>query len=131
MGMHHLEDCMWKNIDETIAKPNLTESDMKCLGMAVDILKDLETIEAMRNYGGNESEYYPESFTDRRGMTHYRSEPMMRDSMRRSPTTGRYVSRDGGTMAQLTAMYENAANEHERANMQKLMDFAKNNLDNY
>ena len=34
-------------------------------------------------------------------------------------------------MAQLTAMYENAANEHERANMQKLMDFAKNNLDNY
>lgn len=66
----------------------------------------------------------------------------------RSPMTGRFVSRDGypmndtsytmaynsnegGTMAQLQRMRDNAKNEHERMEMEKLLNFAKNNLDNY
>jgi hypothetical protein len=66
----------------------------------------------------------------------------------RSPMTGRFVSRDvypmndtsytmaynsneGGTMAQLQRMRDNAKNEHERMEIEKLLNFAKNNLDNY
>lgn len=133
--IHNLKSCMWRNINETVSKPNLTESDVKCIGEAVDILKDLETIEAMKNYGGNESEYYPESFANGRGRSSYGNHPyynsMTNNSMRRSPNTGRYVSMDGGVMAQLNAMYDNASNEHERKNLEKLMNFASNNLDNY
>lgn len=54
--------------------------------------------------------------------------------------TGKFVSRgtsyddysnEGGTMAQLQRMRDNAKNERERMEMEKLMNFAKNNLDNY
>lgn len=42
-----------------------------------------------------------------------------------------YNSNEGGTMAQLQRMRDNAKNEHERMEMEKLLNFAKNNLDNY
>jgi hypothetical protein len=143
MEFKHLEEVMHRNINDTIdAKHNLSYEEMKCISEAVDVLKDIETIRAMRMYGGGESEYYPESFADRvhmGGMSGIRG---------RSPMTGRFVSRDGypmndtsytmaynsnegGTMAQLQRMRDNAKNEHERMEMEKLLNFAKNNLDNY
>ena len=131
MEFKYLEEVMHRNINDTIdAKHNLSYEEMKCIGEAVDVLKDIETIRAMRTYGGGESEYYPESFTYR-GVSGVRG---------RSPMTGRFVSRgmsyddysnEGGTMAQLQRMRDNAKNEHERMEMEKLMNFAKNNLDNY
>ena len=126
---HELKEYLWENIEDTIAtKKNPTEMDMKCLGMAVDILKDLETIDAMHRYGGDEYDYSEASYTSRR---RYPDMGDWHSNTARSPRTGRYVSMEGGTMAHLQQMYDNAKNDHERANMQKLMDFAKNNLDNY
>ena len=127
MGYNKLKDYLWDNIEDTInVKKNPSEIDMHCLGMAVDMLKDIATIEAMNRYGGDEYDYSEASYTGRRMSMDDRY-----SNTARSPRTGRYVSMEGGTMAHLQQMYDNARSEHERANIQKLMDFTKNNLDNY
>lgn len=53
-----LQELLECEIDKTIAKGEITAPDLKALGEAVDILKDIETTRAMEEYGGNEDEEY-------------------------------------------------------------------------
>lgn len=135
MEFRHLEEVMHRNINDTIdAKRNLSYEEMKCIGEAVDVLKDIETIRAMRMYGGGESEYYPESFARGGGGRGGNSNARGRSSMTGRGSYGMSYddySNEGGTMARLQRMRDNAKNERERMEMDKLMSFAKNNLDNY
>lgn len=135
METMRLKEYLWHNINETITtRKNPSEADMKCLGHAVDMLKDIATIEAMEEYGEDyeHSELaYPHVYNGYSGVGRRRGR--MSRTGTRYPNMDGYgeYSMNGGTMVHLQSMYENAGNERERANIQKLMDFAKNNLDNY
>lgn len=134
--MYDLKDMILCDIDETVKKGQINPADYQALGEAVDIIKDIETIEAMRNYeyqdqevsgamsGGrmypmgrfnsyNGGGYSGNSYGSYGGTSYERG---------RSPRTGRYVSRDDETMAKLNNMMASAANDQERATIQRMMD---------
>lgn len=134
--MHDLKDMILCDIDETVKKGQINPADYQALGEAVDIIKDIETIEAMRNYeyqdqevsgamsGGrmypmghfnsyNGGGYSGNSYGSYGGSSYERG---------RSPRTGRYVSRDDETMAKLNNMMASAATDQERATIQRMMD---------
>lgn len=130
--MHDLKDMILCDIDETVKKGQINPADYQALGEAVDIIKDIETIEAMRNYeyetpemsgamsggrmypmGRYNSGYSGNSYGSYGGSSYERG---------RSPRTGRYVSRDDETMAKLNNMMASAANDQERATIQRMMD---------
>ena len=46
--MYDLKDMILCDIDETVKKGQINPADYQALGEAVDIIKDIETIEAMR-----------------------------------------------------------------------------------
>ena len=130
--MHDLKDMILCDIDETVKKGQISPADYQALGEAVDIIKDIETIEAMRNYeyetpemsgamsgcrmypmGRYNSGYSGNSYNSYGGYSGERG---------RSPRTGRYVSRDDETTAKLQNMMASAQTEQERATIQRMMD---------
>ena len=130
--MHDLKDMILCDIDETVKKGQISPADYQALGEAVDIIKDIETIEAMRNYeyetpemsgamsggrmypmGRYNSGYSGNSYNSYSGYSGERG---------RSPRTGRYVSRDDETTAKLQNMMASATTEQERATIQRMMD---------
>ena len=130
--MHDLKDMILCDIDETVKKGQISPADYQALGEAVDIVKDIETIEAMRNYeyetpemsgamsggrmypmGRYNSGYSGNSYGSYGGYSGERG---------RSPRTGRYVSRDDETTAKLQNMMASATTEQERATIQRMMD---------
>ena len=130
--MHDLKDMILCDIDETVKKGQISPADYQALGEAVDIIKDIETIEAMRNYeyetpemsgamsggrmypmGRYNSGYSGNSYGSYGGSSYERG---------RSPRTGRYVSRDDETTAKLQNMMASAQTEQERATIQRMMD---------
>ena len=130
--MHDLKDMILCDIDETVKKGQISPADYQALGEAVDIIKDIETIEAMRNYeyetpemsgamsggrmypmGRYNSGYSGNSYGSYGGYSGERG---------RSPRTGRYVSRDDETTAKLQNMMASAQTEQERATIQRMMD---------
>ena len=137
--MYDLKDMILCDIDETVKKGQINPADYQALGEAVDIIKDIETIEAMRNY-----EYQDQEVSG--AMSGGRMYPMGRfnsynggysgnsynsygnnyggysGERGRSPRTGRYVSRDDETMAKLNNMMASAATDQERATIQRMMD---------
>ena len=119
--MHDLKDMILCDIDETVKKGQINPADYQALGEAVDIIKDIETIEAMRNY-----EYETPEMSG--AMSGGRMYPMGRynsgysGERGRSPRTGRYVSRDDETTAKLQNMMASAQTEQERATIQRMMD---------
>lgn len=130
--MYDLKDMILCDIDETVKKGQINPADYQALGEAVDIIKDIETIEAMRNYeyetpemsgamsggrmypmGRYNTGYSGNSYSSYGGSSYERG---------RSPRTGRYVSRDDETMAKLNNMMASAATDQERATIQRMMD---------
>lgn len=135
--MHDLKDMILCDIDETVKKGQINPADYQALGEAVDIIKDIETIEAMRNYEYQDQEVsgamsggrmYPmgrygyNNWTDGRSYGNSYNDGNYSGARGRSPRTGRYVSRDDETMAKLNNMMASAANEQERATIQRMMD---------
>lgn len=49
--LNMLSDRLCKDIDESVHEEKLTPATMEMLDKAVDIIKDIETIRAMENYG--------------------------------------------------------------------------------
>lgn len=121
--MNDLKDMILCDIEDTVKKGQIAPGDYQVLGEAIDIVKDIKTIEAMRNY-----EYETPEMSG--AMSGGRSYPMGRYSGNygssyergRSPRTGRYVSRDDETMAKLQNMMQSAQTEQERATIQRMMD---------
>ena len=48
--LHNLKECLEKEIDEIVSSSRMTSQDLNHLDKAVDIIKDIETIWAMKNY---------------------------------------------------------------------------------
>ena len=135
--MHDLKDMILCDIDETVKKGQINPADYQALGEAVDIIKDIETIEAMRNYEYQDQEVsgamsggrmYPmgrygyNNWTDGRSYGNSYNDGNYSGARGRSARTGRYVSRDDETMAKLNNMMASATNEQERATIQRMMD---------
>lgn len=73
------------------SKPDISPTELDRLDKAIDIIKDIKTIEAMEDAGYSNT--YPYSYDDGMNYTHGRnSYARGRDSM------GRYYSRDAGPM---------------------------------
>ena len=135
-----IKDRLGEDIKDILKKTDMNMEELECLGKAVDILKDISTIETMDKYGGID-EYSSASFAVKMPKTY--TEQYNERSMRRgrSPITGRYVSRNNMTedmeptmrysmdyeplrsrhsindriVDALERMYGNAVTEHEKS----------------
>lgn len=143
-----IEEKLNDNICDLLKKENMSKEDVTILGMAVDILKDISTVEAMDEYGDARDRY--EDGTS-----------MMRG---RSPRTGKFVSMDDRTLNNTSGMrydyprmsydersythdgqsmhsvddrmvdamermYGDAASEYERSKIDKVIHYIRNNMD--
>lgn len=144
-----IEEKLDSDICELIKKPNMSRDELMMLGQAVDILKDISTVKAMDAYGGNEDEYSSASFASRamtrRSMDYSRGyEDGMSMAQNRSPRTGRFVSGNDGwdvhpngydgrsghsindrMIDNIERMYDNAGTEHERAEIQDVINYIR------
>lgn len=134
-----IEEKLDSDICELIKKPNMSRDELMMLGQAVDILKDISTVKAMDAYGGNEDDYSSASFASRsmtrRSMDYSRGyEDGMSMAQNRSPRTGRFVSgydgRSGHSINDrmidnIERMYDNAGTEHERAEIQDVINYIR------
>lgn len=134
-----IEEKLNDNICDLLKKENMTKEDVTILGMAVDILKDISTVEAMDEYGEREDRYESKASMARG----------------RSPRTGRYVSMDDRPMHDISRtrydyprvsyeghrsmhaieermvdsmehMYDGASSEYERARIDEVIRFIRN-----
>lgn len=141
------KDRMEEELDQLNRKEQFTKEDICIMGELVDMLKDIETVEAMkeaaaqgysRDYGRDYSRGYDEDYAygsyERRGNSNEGSYRRGRDSM------GRYVSRDGQSyrgnsyeegysrhsndeiIKHLEQMMMNARNPEERENYRKTIE---------
>lgn len=149
-ALKELKHVLEKEIEEITKKNDISPTELERLDKAVDIIKDIETICAMKDYGydredeGYSQAYYPRYMRDE-GM---RSRDMWEggSSYRRGrdAMTGRYVSRDmpryymddrsygyGGYSGHankedikmdLREMMNNAKSDKERMAIQQLLD---------
>lgn len=145
-----IEEKLDSDICELLKKPNMSRDELMMLGQAVDILKDISTVKAMDAYGGNEDDYSSASFASRamtrRSMDYSRGyEDGMSMAQNRSPRTGRFVSGNDGwdtsgrrymdgrsghsindrMVDNIERMYDNAGTEHERAEIQDVINYIR------
>lgn len=144
-----IEEKLDSDICELIRKPNMSRDELMMLGQAVDILKDISTVKAMDVYGGNEDDYSSASLASRamtrRSMDYSRGyEDGMSMAQNRSPRTGRFVSGNDGwdihsngydgrsghsindrMIDNIERMYDNAGTEHERAEIQDVINYIR------
>lgn len=116
--MYALQDLILCDIDAITKKGKIEPSEYPILGEAVDILKDLKTIEAMEEYGES-----PEvsGYMRRSSYNSYNNGGY--STMRgRDARTGRYMSRDNSTMAKLQHMMDTASTEQERQTISRMMN---------
>lgn len=55
--LYKLKDHLEKEITKVVDKGDITPVELKSIGEAVDVLKDIETICAMKEYGDDDSSY--------------------------------------------------------------------------
>lgn len=129
--MFKLQDMILCDIDEITKKGSIKPEEYEMIGEAVDILKDLKTIEAMDEYGESPemSGYMPRYRMNGGYSGNYGSYgngntmPAGNSTMRgRDARTGRYMSRDDGTMAKLSNMMATAQTEQERQIISRMMN---------
>lgn len=144
-----IEEKLDSDICELLKKPNMSRDELMMLGQAVDILKDISTVKAMDAYGGNEDDYSSASFASRamtrRSMDYSRGyEDGMSMAQNRSPRTGQFVSGNDGwdvhpngydgrsghsindrMIDNIERMYGNADTEHERAEIQDVINYIR------
>ena len=144
-----IEEKLDSDICELLKKPNMSRDELMMLGQAVDILKDISTVKAMHAYCGNEDDYSSASFASRamtrRSMDYSRGyDDGMSMAQNRSPRTGRFVSGNDGwdvrhheydgrsghsindrMVDNIERMYDNAGTEHERAEIQDVINYIR------
>lgn len=124
-----LKEMVEDEIDKIVKKGEIDEKCLEYLDKLVDISKDIDTINAMNEYGGEEPGYsqmrrpYYNSYDD--GMTN-RNSYQRRDGMgryMRSYDNGGGYSRGGGNIAaRLESMMAEASTEHEREAIRRALE---------
>ena len=128
--LYSIEDKMMDELKRICAKPEMSQSDLENVYKMVDIIKDVSTVEAMRDAGYSQANYrvsyddpsmsygrysnrsYDDGYSERRG----------RDAM------GRYTSRDGysthneSMIDMLKDKMHNTASEVERENYRRVIE---------
>jgi len=126
-SLDNLKSVLEREIDKVTAKGEITPTEIKAVGDAVDILKDIETICAMKEYGQEDDMYSMENrgYSTRR-MTRYPD--VYRDSYDgsyngyddMSYNRGRNYSRHSEKeemIEKLERMMNNATSEKERRDL--------------
>ena len=117
--LYDLHDLVMKDICATVAKGQLTPTDYQNLDKAVDIVKDIRTIEAMDQYGETDYEVSSRAMSGRYYPQYYDNGSYERG---RSARTGRYVSMDHDPYMHLNSMMAESNDPNERAVIQRVMD---------
>ena len=117
--LYDLHDLVMKDICATVAKGALSPTDYQNLDKAVDIIKDIKTIEAMEQYGETDYEVSSRAMSDRYFPRYYDNGSYERG---RSARTGRYVSMDHDPYTHLNNMMAESQDPNERAVIQRVMD---------
>lgn len=128
--LYSIEDKMMDELKRICNKPEMSQSDLENVYKMVDIIKDVSTVEAMRDAGYSQANYrvsyddpsmsytrygnrsYDDGYSDRRG----------RDAM------GRYTSRDGysthneSMIDMLKDKMHNTTSEVERENYRRVIE---------
>ena len=128
-ALEQLKELLEEEIKKVTKKGDITPAEVEAMYKVVDIIKDIDTIEAMEEYGeDNDGEYSRRGYSSRRpymdGGSYRRSRGM----------NGRYVSRDrsyrgysmeesrDAMMAKLEEAMNEATTEHERQAIMACMD---------
>ena len=104
----------------------LTPDTVKTIGMAVDIMKDISTIEGMEQYTEGYSGHYPERGWSVTPMYSYENR-MRNDYSRRRDNMGRYSRSD--EIEHLERMMQDAKSDSERDSLRKAI-IALENMNN-
>lgn len=112
-------DLVKREIDKEVAKGSLTPDSIRTIGYAIDVVKDIKTIEAMEEYGDDGySGHYPDKGW--RVMPHYAYDEMPeRSYARRRDSMGRY-SRDD-----YDSSYRGYSRDEKIDHLQRMMDESK------
>ena len=115
--LYSIEDKVLDELDQICRKPDWSPSDVEMIYKMVDIVKDIETVDAMKQAGYSQTNAYtyPESrYSERRG----------RDSMGRftSRDNSYYAGHDGSMIEMLRDKMHNASTEAERENYRRVID---------
>ena len=142
-----IEEKLNDNICDLLKKENMSKEDVTILGMAVDILKDISTVEAMDEYGEREDRYESRAsmararsprtgrFVSTEGYDQSWEMPTMRNMYPRvsygEPVYTRDAQRSGHSVEDrmidtMERMYDGAASEYERASIDKVIHFIRN-----
>lgn len=113
-------------IDKEVAKGSLTPETIRTIGYAIDVIKDIKTIEAMESEYGY-SGHYPERGWNVRPYYSYEDAPDYSYARRRD-SMGRYSREDGYSrkMDDLERMMNEARSEDERELYRKLIEKERN-----
>lgn len=105
-----LKGLLGDKIEEVVRRGDLSSSELECMDKAVDIIKDIETIEAMRNYGEDE-------YSSRATRRYYDGDG------RRMGQSRQMYSRNGGDMVhKLEALMSEAHTDEERRTISEMID---------
>ena len=132
--LYKIEDMLCDELEDIAKQKELTSSNLETLDVAVDIIKDIETISAMKQeYGSSDNSGYSQGYFGRMPVYMYddmgmrqggssyargRSGDAQRDSR------GRYMSAgySGDTKEELERLMSTAKNEREREAIRNALD---------
>ena len=132
--LNQIEDMLCDELDGIANQKELTSSNLDMLDVAIDILKDIKTINAMDQESGYSQGYYgrmPIYMYDDMGMTHEGSSYARgRGSNAQRDSRGRYMSNgysrndgySGDTKEELQRLMGTAKNEREREAIKNALD---------
>ena len=120
-ALEDLKSLLEKEITKVTAKGDITPVDLKNLGDAVDILKDIETINAMHEYGSDDESY---SMSNRgyssRGMSRYYPDVRYPDDVNYRGRS-RHTEREE-MISKMETMLGKTSNEQDRRTLMECID---------
>lgn len=92
---YEIKDMLEKELEQIANKRELTSSNLEVMDKVVDIIKDIETICAMKEASDGYSNYMPMYMYDDMSYARGRGRNAKRDSMGRYSSEGGYSGEDG------------------------------------
>lgn len=132
--LQSMKSLAMKDIKCVVDKGQILPTDYQNLDKAIDIVKDIETIEAMEEYGETDYEVSSRAMPHMRSygpnvhlpMDSYGTDPYYASNgsyeRGRSARTGRYVSMDNDIRAHLQNEMSRTADPQERQALQRVID---------
>lgn len=124
-ALHDLKNVLEKEITKVVSKGEIAPTEVKVIGDVVDILKDIETICAMKDYADDDHSYAmptrgysTERYSRRNPEYYYDDYSNKRDSRGRY---SRHTEKDE-MIGKLEKMMRNASSEEERMDISECIE---------